>query len=91
MTLWGATLGDVGLQVVDDTVREKVYLKLVHPASIRDVTLDPFGNVKGYLLEELREHPAKPGTTVTYSRAGEPGRGRRDLSDVSERHAVRVE
>jgi hypothetical protein len=75
MTLWGATLGDVGLQVVDDMARGKVYLKLVHPASIRDVTLDPFGNVKGYQIEDQREHPEKPGTTVTYSELASRGDG----------------
>lgn len=57
-TRYGAGLGDVGLQVIDDPVRERVYLKVVHPASIRDVELDTWGNVKAYVIEELRPDPA---------------------------------
>lgn len=64
-TLWGAVLGDVALRVVDDTARGKVYLQNVHPGTLSDLTLDPFGNVKGYTLEESRAHPDN-GTAVTY-------------------------
>jgi hypothetical protein len=54
VTLWGSTLGDVGLRVVDDPVRKKVYLAPVHPSTIADLEMDSFGNVKGYTLMEYR-------------------------------------
>lgn len=53
----GAKLGDVGLRIVDDVARQKTYLQIVHPSSITDLTLDPFGNVKGYTFEDMRTHP----------------------------------
>lgn len=56
-TLLGPVLGDVGLQVIDDTARERVYLKVIHPETVKSLTLDEFGNVKGYELEEWREDP----------------------------------
>ena len=61
----GAKLGDVGLRVIDDRARAKVYLQIVHPASLVDLTLDPFGNVKAYCYEEQRAHP-QTGKTVIY-------------------------
>lgn len=64
-TLWGSVMGDVALRVVDDTVHQKVYLQNVHPSTLKDITLDPFGNVKGYTLEEVRSHPLT-GNDVTY-------------------------
>ena len=64
-TLWGAVLGDVALRVVDDTARGKVYLQNVHPSTIQDVITDPFGNVKSYVIEEMRAHP-ETGSSVTY-------------------------
>jgi hypothetical protein len=65
-SLYGAILGDVALQIVDDTERQKVYLKIVHPGIIKDVTLDDFGNVKGYEIEERRVHPYDPQRTAVY-------------------------
>jgi len=59
-TLHGPVLGDVGLQVIDDPVRERVYLKVLHPDIIKSLTLDEFGNVKGYELEEWRDNPERP-------------------------------
>lgn len=56
-TLWGATMGDVGLRVIDDTDRKKTYIGVVHPSSIESVDLDPFGNCKGYVLREARLDP----------------------------------
>lgn len=58
-TRYGAALGDVGLKVIDDPVRERVYLQVVHPASIRDVALDQWGNVKAYVIEERRPDPTR--------------------------------
>ena len=73
-TLWGATLGDMALRVIDDTARQKVYIQNIHPAAIRDILLDPFGNVKAYVIEEERYHPLT-GKEVVYreeaSREGE--------------------
>jgi hypothetical protein len=56
-TLWGAVLGDAAIRVVDDVGRQRVYLENVHPSTVREVTLDAFGNVKGYVLEEPRDDP----------------------------------
>ncbi len=64
-TLWGSVLGDVAIRVVDDTARGKVYLQNAHPSTLSELTLDPFGNVKGYVIEEARAHPEN-GTSVTY-------------------------
>lgn len=64
--LYGSILGDVGIQVIDDTEREKVYLEVIHPGTIKDVDLDPFGNVKAYVIEEERESPLKADQKVTY-------------------------
>ena len=58
--LWTPVLGDGVLKVVDDPAREKVYIKPIHPGSLSDVSLDPFGNVKGYVLEYKRDDP-RPG------------------------------
>lgn len=67
MTLWGSVMGDVGLRVIDDTDRNKVYIDVVHPGSISDITLDAFGNCKAYTLEGIVADPreGKSGT-VTY-------------------------
>jgi len=68
LTLWGATLGDVGLRVIDDPTRKKAYIDVVHPSAISDITLDAFGNVKGYTLEETVLDPREGKTgTVAYS------------------------
>lgn len=64
--LYGAILGDVGIEIVDDTERGKVYMQPVHPSIIKDIDLDPFGNVKGYQFEEKREDPESPGKMVVY-------------------------
>jgi hypothetical protein len=61
----GAKLGDVGLRIVDDVGRQKVYLQIVHPAMLTDMTLDPFGNVKAYCYQEPRVHPIT-GKAVLY-------------------------
>jgi len=48
---WGAALGDVMAEVVDDLEREKVYMGLIWPGQVKDLTLDNTGNVKAYALE----------------------------------------
>lgn len=63
--LFGSSLGDVFIQVVDDVHREKVYLKVVHPGIVKDVRMDPFGNVKAYTIEYDR--PDENGRSATYT------------------------
>lgn len=65
-TLWGATMGDVGLRVIDDTDRKKTYIGVVHPSAIESVELDPFGNCKGYVLSEARLDPVAGREEVYY-------------------------
>ncbi len=78
-TLWGAVLGDVAIRVIDDTERRKTYLEPVHPATLADVQMDPFGNVKAYTIQETRPHPAGAHggapQTVTYTETAERGAG----------------
>lgn len=66
LTLKGSVLGDIALQPVDDIARQKVYLRIVHPAIIKDLTLDEFGNVKGYVFEEARADPRGAARKVIY-------------------------
>ena len=75
ITLWGTILGDVGIRVVDDTARAKVYLAAVHPGTLAGVTLDAYNNVKAYTIEEARTHPDHPAETVTYTETAERGYG----------------
>jgi hypothetical protein len=70
-TLWGAIYGDVALQVVDDTERGKVYIKPVNSMRLKEVTLDPFGNVKGYIIEYQRLDPENGTRSVTYTEQAE--------------------
>jgi hypothetical protein len=67
--LWTPVLGDGVFRVVDDKEREKVYLKNVHPGTLKDVATDEFGNVKGYEIEEYVIDPRKGrgGTKVKYT------------------------
>lgn len=65
-TLWGSVMGDTVIKIIDDTERRKVYLKNIHPATIKSVMLDPFGNVKEYEIEERRPDPDRTGSFCTY-------------------------
>jgi hypothetical protein len=65
-TLHGAVLGDTFLRIVDDTDRGKVYLDLIDPATVADITVDGFGSLKGYVIEESRPNPNKPDQMVDY-------------------------
>jgi hypothetical protein len=51
---WGASLGDVAIQVVDDTVTGKVYLKIIHPSMLTRFEKDPYGNIKAYEISYQR-------------------------------------
>lgn len=67
ITLYGPILGDVGIKIVDDTDKQKVYLKMVHPGTVYDIETDDFGNIKAYTIQEMRENPdlnAKQDTVV---------------------------
>ena len=70
-TLQGTVFGDIALEVVDDRTRGAVYLRVVNPSTIKDVTLDPFGNVKAYEFEEMRAHPEGKGQAVTHTETAE--------------------
>lgn len=67
LTLQGSMKGDIGLEVVDDPLREKVYLRIVQPDVVKSVNLDDFGHVKGYVFELERDDPERPGRDVTYT------------------------
>lgn len=64
-TRYGTILGDAPLFIVDDVKRQKVYMKATHPGIVVDQDLDPFGNVKGYTIEESRPNP-NGGPAVKY-------------------------
>jgi hypothetical protein len=57
--LYGSVMGDVGIIVVDDTEREKVFLDIVHPGNLVHVDKDIAGNVIAYQIEEERPDPRK--------------------------------
>lgn len=51
MVRYGAALGDVAVELVDDVDAGKVVCVVRWPGQIADLTLDDMGNVKGYALE----------------------------------------
>lgn len=69
--LWTPVLGDGVIKIVDSPSKEKVYLRPIHPAHLRDVTLDEFGNVKGYELEYEVADPEKQAKTVKFREVAE--------------------
>lgn len=52
--LWGSTMGDVFINVVDDPRRKLARLQITHPAHISHLAKDPVGNVKAYVIEYKR-------------------------------------
>lgn len=80
LSMWGASLGDVAIKVIDDPVRAKIYLKLIHPGTIKSLSLDDFGNVKGYELEEVRLDPRPKAGKKSRVRYGE--RASRDGDNI---------
>lgn len=54
ITQYGAEMGDVGIKIVDDPDKQEVRFEIVHPKTIKDLTLDANGYVKGYKLQEIR-------------------------------------
>ena len=71
LPLFGVVMGDVGIRIVDDTVRGKVYMQTIHPSTVKDVDLDDLGNVKGYEIVEERQDPDKEDRTVIYRETAE--------------------
>ena len=63
--LQGSSLGDVAVAVVDDPLRKRVYLKVVHPGLFTRVERDPFGNVKAYQIDEQRVDERNRAVTYT--------------------------
>lgn len=61
---YGAALGDVAVEVVDEVDRGKVTFDILWPGMITDLELDTTGNVKRYALEYDAEDEA--GDTYTY-------------------------
>lgn len=59
---WGSVLGDVALRVVDDPIKGRVRLEVVHPSHLVWVDYDAWGNVKGYDLEKYAADP-RPSST----------------------------
>jgi hypothetical protein len=57
--LYGSTMGDVAIVIVDDTERGKVFLDIVHPGNLVYVDKDIAGNVVAYHIEEERPDPRK--------------------------------
>lgn len=51
MVRYGAALGDVLVEVIDEVDNGKVYLSVVWPGLVTDLRLDEQGNVKMYTLE----------------------------------------
>jgi hypothetical protein len=73
VTPWGAAMGDVGVRIVDDPVREQIRLELVHPSIIKSVELE-HGFVKGYEVEYECNLPAST-KRVKYLEVCERGEG----------------
>ena len=78
--LWTPVLGDGVLKIADDPVRQKAYLKVVHPSRLADVEMDEFGNVKGYIIMYDRPDP-RPGHSglVTYKEIAEREEGNENV------------
>ena len=65
-TLKSTVLGDGVLKIMDDADHERVYLKSVHPGTIKSLEVDETGNVKSYVIEEPRKDPKNPKKIITY-------------------------
>jgi len=57
MALWGAVMGDVALQIIDDPEKQKIYLKIIHPSTVKFISRDLLGNIQSYIFEETRIDP----------------------------------
>jgi len=75
VVLYGASMGDVGIKIVDDINRGQVYFEVIDPRVLTEVKFDSRGNVKAYTLEERRENPNDPDNTVDYKEEVTRGEG----------------
>lgn len=66
-TAWGAALGDVFIKPIVRPKEEMAYMKLIHPAFVKDVDMDDQGNVTGYLIERSLPEPENGRTFVRYN------------------------
>ena len=64
ITLYGCSMGDVGIKVVDSPSKQRAFLEVVHPNTIRDIVIDQQGHCQGYVLEETRQD--EKGRDVSY-------------------------
>jgi hypothetical protein len=66
MVRYGAALGSAFVEVVDDLDRRKVTFETHWPGRVSDLTLDPSGNVKAYVLEYDAEERGASGERQKY-------------------------
>ena len=64
-TRFGAAMADAPLMIVDDAARQKVFLRPFHPGTLLRYDRDEYGNCKGYVIQEVRDHPEDDGSLVT--------------------------
>jgi len=57
IALQGTVLGDAFIRVVDDRLAKKVYLEVLHPSIMEEVTKDAWGNIKSYVITFPTKHP----------------------------------
>lgn len=62
---YGAALGDVGVEILDDVAAGKVRHNVIWPGQVRDLDLDMAGNVQAYRLEYDYD---EDGHTYTYAK-----------------------
>jgi hypothetical protein len=66
--LYGSIMGDVGMLIVDDQEKQKVFFDIIHPGNISFIEKDSTGNIKGYEIQEERLDPRTHlERTVTYT------------------------
>ena len=75
ITLFGAVMGDVGVRIVDNADKGRVYFDIVHPANISFLEKDDFGHFRAYIIEEEVVDPFNPNKTVIYRETAEHGLG----------------
>jgi hypothetical protein len=63
----GAVMGDAFIQVIDDQITQKVYLKVTHASKFEELDKDPFGNIKGYKISYQRTDDINEHQEVVYT------------------------
>jgi len=64
--LFASILGDCMTELIDDVDHAKVYPSIVWPGYVKEIELDPLGNLKYYALEYLITEELEGGRTETY-------------------------